>query len=156
MTRRTRDILGWLAFAAVTLAVSALAAQFQPGEWYRQIAKPSWTPPGWVFGPVWTFLYLAMATAAWLVWRKFGWPNARPAMIAYAVQLFFNGLWSWFFFGRQEIGLALIDIVLLWLAILLTTILFFRRVRLAGWLFMPYLLWVSFATALNFQIWRLN
>jgi tryptophan-rich sensory protein len=156
MNRSARQALIWLLIVAVTMAVATLAARFQPGEWYLQIAKPSWTPPGWLFGPVWTFLYLAMATAAWLIWRNVGWHRGRMALIAYAAQLALNGLWSWFFFGQRMIGAALIDIVLLWLAIIVTTGLFFRISRPAGWLFVPYLLWVSFATALNFEIWRLN
>ena len=156
MSSRTREILGWLFFAGLTFAVASVAAQFQPGEWYRQIAKPSWTPPGWIFPPVWTALYFAMATAAWLVWKRRGAKSRGPALTVWLVQLILNGLWSWLFFGQQMIGLALADIVLLLAAISFTTVLFWRQSTAAGWLFLPYLAWVGFATVLNLTIWLMN
>jgi tryptophan-rich sensory protein len=123
-------------------------------NWYAGLAKPSWTPPGWLFGPVWSVLYLSMAVAAWLVWRQ---GNALVPMILFVVQLAFNAAWSWLFFGMHNPGAALIDIVLLWAAIAATTIAaFWRRSLVAGLLFVPYLAWVSFAAVLNFAIWRLN
>ncbi|MHB1038308.1 MAG: TspO/MBR family protein [Pirellulales bacterium] len=117
------------------------------------LTKPSWTPPGWLFGPVWSVLYLSMAVAAWLVWRK---GNAVMPLALFAVQLTFNAAWSWLFFGLHSPGMAFIDIVLLWAAIVATTIVFWRRSLVAGLLFVPYLAWVSFAGVLNFGIWRLN
>ncbi len=143
-------------FLVVTFAVAFFGTQFTPGAWYDILVKPSWTPPGWIFPPVWTTLYAAMAFAAWLVWRNTPAAMASPALIAFAVQLVFNGLWSWLFFGEHRIGLALIDIILLLAAIVITTVLFFRRHKLAGWLMVPYIAWVTFATALNFRIWTLN
>ena len=122
-------------------------------NWYSGLVKPSWTPPSWVFGPVWSVLYLCMAVAAWLVWRK---GNALVPLTFFAVQLAFNAAWSWLFFGLHSPGAALIDIVLLWIAIAATTIAFWRRSVVAGLLFLPYLAWVSFAATLNFAIWRLN
>ena len=122
-------------------------------NWYAGLAKPSWTPPGWLFGPVWSVLYLSMAVAAWLVWRK---GNAVVPLILFAVQLAFNAAWSWLFFGLHNPGAAFVDIVLLWAAIVATTIVFWRRSLVAGLLFVPYLAWVSFAAVLNFAIWRLN
>jgi len=122
-------------------------------NWYAGLVKPSWTPPDWLFGPVWSVLYLSMAVAAWLVWRK---GNAAVPMIVFGVQLAFNAAWSWLFFGLRNPGLGLIDIVLLWAAIVATTIVFWRRSLAAGLLFVPYLAWVTFAAVLNFAIWRLN
>jgi translocator protein len=121
--------------------------------WYAGLAKPSWTPPGWVFGPVWSVLYLSMAVAAWLMWRK---GNALVPLALFAVQLALNAAWSWLFFGLHNPGAALVDIVLLWAAIAATTIAFWRRSLVAGLLFVPYLAWVSFAAVLNWAIWRLN
>jgi translocator protein len=122
-------------------------------NWYAGLAKPSWTPPGWIFGPVWSVLYLNMAVAAWLVWRR---GDAAVPMTLFGIQLTFNAAWSWLFFGLHSPSAAFIDIVLLWMAIVATTVIFWRRSTLAGILFMPYLIWVSFAAVLNFAIWRLN
>jgi len=125
-------------------------------DWYAGFRKPSWTPPGWLFGPVWTVLYLSMAVAAWLVWRRVGLSGAAVPLAVFGIQLALNLVWSFIFFGRNNIGLALVDIVLLWLAIL-ATILAFRQVStLAGWLLVPYLMWVTFAAALNFSVWNMN
>lgn len=125
-------------------------------NWYAQLAKPAWTPPSGVFGPVWTLLYLMMAVAAWLIWRQAGLVAARLPLGLFAVQLVLNSLWSILFFGLHSPGAAFVDIVLLWAAILATAVAFYRRSRWAGGLLVPYLLWVSFATALNFTIWRMN
>jgi tryptophan-rich sensory protein len=122
-------------------------------EWYPTLAKPAWTPPAWLFGPVWTALYAMMALAGWLVWRRAGWCGA---LVWFAAQLVLNATWSPVFFGLQRIGWALINIILLWLAIAGTTVAFWRVTPVAAGLFVPYLAWVSFATALNFAIWRLN
>lgn len=122
--------------------------------WYADLRKPSWTPPNWLFGLVWTILFLAMAIAAWLVWRKVG-LTAAPMQL-FLLQLLLNVAWSALFFGLRSPGLAFAEIVMLWVAILATSIEFWRAVPAAGWLFLPYLIWVSYATALNFSIWRLN
>ena len=157
---RTRELgihmLGLAIFLIITFGIAALGARVQPGDWYAQLAKPAWTPPGWLFGPVWTLLYAAMAVAAWMVWKERGLKAGMIPLSAYAVQLLLNGLWSWLFFGRRLIGWAVVDIFCLLVAILVTLLLF-RQVRpAAGWLLTPYLLWVGFASILNFQIWRLN
>lgn len=123
---------------------------------YQQLAQPAWAPPGWLFGPVWTVLYATMGVAAWLVWRRRGWSGARAALALFVVQLAFNALWTWLFFGWELRGLALAEIVVLWLLILGTIVLFWRVRPLAGALLLPYLAWVSFATALTAAIWRLN
>jgi benzodiazapine receptor len=122
--------------------------------WYEGLSKPRWNPPNWLFGPVWTILYLAMAIAAWLVWRKAG-VTAAPMQL-FLTQLVLNVAWSALFFRLRSPGLAFTEIVILWFAILATTIEFWRAVPAAGWLLLPYLIWVGYATALNFSIWRLN
>ena len=148
--------IGLVVFLALSFIVASFGARFETGWWYQQLIKPSWTPPGWIFGPVWTLLYILMAVSAWLVWRQGGVSKNFIPLVFYAIQLAFNALWSWFFFGMNQVGLALVDIVLLVAAILITTLMFFKRNRLAGIFMLPYLLWVSFATLLNLQIWRLN
>ena len=150
----------WLAlagFVLLCLAVGAIggwATQPAIEGWYRVIAKPDWTPPDWVFAPVWTLLYIMMAVAAWLVWQSRR--NIGPALGLFFVQLALNLAWSLIFFGLRAPGLAALEIAALWLLVALTMVAFFRRVRVAGLLFVPYLAWVSFAAALNIAIWRLN
>ncbi len=122
--------------------------------WYAGLRKPAWTPPNWLFGPVWTALYVAMAIAAWLVWRQVG-LTAAP-MKLFLLQLLLNVAWSGLFFALRSPGWAFGDIVFLWLAILATSIEFWKVAPLAGLLLVPYLIWVSYAAALNFSIWRLN
>lgn len=156
-----RDWLGLAAFVVLCFAAAGIGGYWTapataPGGWYYQIEKPSWTPPSWLFGPVWTALYLAMAVAGWLVWRQGGWAARRGALTLFLVQLVLNAIWSGLFFGLRSPGLAMAEIVFLWMAILLTLLAFFRVSRLAGWLMVPYLLWVSFASMLNFAVWRLN
>lgn len=126
------------------------------GDWYAALHKPSWNPPPWVFGPAWTFLYITMAVAAWLVWREGGWKAQRRALGLFIVQWFLNALWTPLFFGAHLPGVAFGEIVLLWLAIAATLVAFWRVKKAAGLLLVPYLAWVSFAAALNFTIWRLN
>lgn len=124
--------------------------------WYQGLAKPPLTPPGWVFGVVWTLLYLAMGTAAWLVWRRRDRPGAQTALALFVVQLALNLAWSPAFFGLRNVGLGFAVIVPLLLAVAATTVAFRRVSRPAGWLFLPYLAWVAFATVLAYQIWQLN
>ncbi len=158
MTKES-NLTKWLALIAafvITFAFSAIGAQFTPGEWYRTLEKPFFNPPNWIFGPVWTILYAAMAVAAWIVWREQGRVNVAKALAAYGVQLVLNTAWSWLFFGRHHIGLALVDIALLWFAIIATMLLFWRVTRTAAMLLVPYLMWVSFAALLNLRFWQLN
>ena len=122
--------------------------------WYEGLSRPNWTPPNWLFAPVWTILYMAMGVAAWLVWRRSG-LTAAPMQL-FLLQLLLNVAWSAVFFRFRSPGWAFVEIVTLWCAILLTAIGFGRTAPLAGWLMIPYLLWVSYAAALNFAIWRLN
>ena len=154
-----RSALVFLAFLVVVLATASIGGFFTgPAvrDWYPLLTKPSWTPPGWIFGPVWMALYLCIAVAGFLAWRKSGFTGARWAMLWFGLQLVLNAGWSWIFFGLRQPGWAFAEIVVLWGSILASTISLFRVCRAAGWLFIPYLLWVTFAAALNFSIWRLN
>src|SRR5512132_1651696 len=154
---RVLDILmpSLLIFLAMVAATALIGSQFGPGPWYIALQKPAWTPPSWVFAPVWSVLYVAIAVAGWLVWRSKAVSVTKPILL-WLLQLILNGLWSWLFFGLHRPILALIDILGL-----LATICFFivsagKISRTAAWLFVPYALWVGVATALNFAIWRLN
>lgn len=150
----------WLVLGGLILlclAVGGIGGAASSGAidgWYRMIAKPSWTPPDWVFGPVWTVLYIMMAVAAWLVWKTGD--RVRPAMVLFFVQLVLNLAWTFLFFNAQSPGLALVEIVFLWLFVAATMLAFFGRHSTAGWLFVPYLAWVSFAGILNAAIWMMN
>jgi benzodiazapine receptor len=152
-TRQVATLVGWLALCFAAASTGALVTM---GQWFADLNKPSWNPPSWVFGPVWTLLYIAMAVAAWLVWRTGGWKLRAPALTAFMVQWLLNALWTPLFFGLHRVDLALVDIVLMWLAIAATIAMFYRISKPAAYLLVPYLAWVTFATALNFAIWRLN
>lgn len=159
VSTRKRDILGFVAFLALCLAVSAIggaATASSVGTWYQTLAKPSFNPPDWIFAPVWTALYFMMALAGWRVWRREDLRRARWALSLFALQLALNLCWSIIFFGMRSIGAALVEILVLLLAIVATTVVFWQRDRVAGMLFIPYAGWVAFATALNAALWRLN
>jgi translocator protein len=140
--------------------VAWAGAQVSPGiaspDWYNSLIKPSWNPPNWLFGPVWTILYTLMGISAWMVWKDHGFKGAKAALGFFFVQLLLNGLWSQIFFGMQQPGWAFFEIFFLLAAILATTYLFFMKNRIAGWLMVPYVLWIGFATALNGAIWVMN
>lgn len=155
---RSREILGLLGWLAVTFVAAAIgaAASVNAASFYGELAQPSWAPPSSWFGPVWTVLYAAMGIAAWLVWRRAGFREAPAALTLFLVQLGLNALWSWLFFGWHRGALAFADILLLWVLILATVIAFWRVRPLAGALLVPYLLWVTFAAALNYSVWQLN
>jgi benzodiazapine receptor len=151
--------IGLLLLIVLCLGAGALGAVATTPEiegWYQTIAKPLWTPPDYVFGPVWTTLYVLMAIAGWLVWKRTGFKSAMMPLTLFAAQLVLNIAWSWIFFGLHEPGWAFAEIVILWPAIVATTLAFFGSSKIAGWMMVPYLAWVSFATVLNFAIWRLN
>jgi benzodiazapine receptor len=154
-----RELLGFAAFLGICLAASAVGAAATAssvGGWYQALAKPSFNPPDWIFAPVWTALYFMMAVAGWRVWRRDGLSAARGAMTLFALQLMLNMGWSVVFFGLRSIGAALAEILVLLLAILATTVLFWQRDRVAGMLLIPYAGWVTFATVLNAALWQLN
>lgn len=156
---RGRQAAGLVVVVVVTFAAAGIGSVFTSGsvsEWYPSIEKPSWTPPGWLFGPVWTALYTLMAVAAWVIWRKEGWAGARAALVLYAVQLALNAAWSPLFFGLRMPGVAFAELVVLWMAIIATAVAFWKKSPLAGALLVPYVLWTTFAAALNLAIWRLN
>lgn len=151
-----RQSLGLACWILLCFLAPALGASSTPDAWYASLHKPSWNPPGWVFGPVWTLLYTMMAVAAWLVWRQGGWRRRLRPLSWFLVQLAFNAAWTPLFFGLQRPGLAFVDILLLWLAVVATLASFRRVHRGAAWLLVPYLVWITFAAVLNFTLWRMN
>ncbi|MBI1373198.1 MAG: tryptophan-rich sensory protein [Phycisphaera sp.] len=158
----TRQTVGLVVAIVICFAAGGIgnaATMPELAGWYAGIAKPTWTPPGWVFGPVWSLLYVMMALAAWQVWRRAGADGAVSAtkpLAIFVVQLVLNALWSVIFFGMHEPGWAAVELAVLWIAIAATLILFWRRSTPAGVLLAPYLTWVSFALLLNIAIWRMN
>ena len=151
---------GWILLSGLAGAVGG-AASVNSRQFYESLAQPSWAPPGWLFGPVWTALYILMGVAAWIVWRT------RPTdprvaasrssgLVLFVAQLVLNALWTWLFFAWRQGAMAFVEIVLLWIAIALTTVRFARVRPAAAWCLVPYLAWVSFATALTWAIWRGN
>jgi tryptophan-rich sensory protein len=156
--RQAIGFLGWLAACLVTGGIGAYASA-NAASFYGRLAQPSWAPPAWLFGPVWTTLYVMMAVAAWLVWRRHGFDSASGAKVAlrlFVLQLVANALWTWLFFVWHQGALALAEIVVLSLMIAATIAAFWRLNRLAALLLLPYLAWVSFATALTYALWRAN
>ena len=151
-----KSAVGLILWIVVSMGAGLVGSRFMPGEWYASLAKPSWNPPSYVFGPVWTTLYILMGISAWLVWRKVGFSGAASVLGLFLVQLVLNSLWSYLFFGIHQPGLALIEIVILWSVILVITIGFWRISVIAGIILLPYLCWVGFASVLNLQLWRLN
>lgn len=151
-------LFGFLSLSFGAAAIGGAATIPNLSSWYAGLRKPAWTPPGWVFGPVWTVLYAMMSIAAWLVWKQ---RSSRPADVSRALgcflfQLGLNAAWSWLFFGLHRTGLAFAEILSLWLMIAATTLGFAKVSRTAALLMIPYLLWVTFAAVLNGAIHRLN
>ncbi len=146
-------MLSLLVFIGLVAAVAFAAGTFMPGAWYAALVKPSWTPPNWLFGPVWAVLYLMIAIAGWLVWHAEGVGLARWL---WPVQLALNGLWSPVMFGSHQIGWALVVIIAMWFTIAGFVWASWRPQRMAALLFLPYLVWVSYASALNVALWRMN
>lgn len=144
------------AVAVVSAAVAGALASTRTAQDYARLSQPTWAPPSWVFGPVWTVLYASIAVAGWLVWRRVGVNRGRWALTAYGVQLLLNAAWTPIFFGARLFGVAFAEIVVLWLAIGVTVVLFARIHRAAAALMVPYWAWTTFAAALNFAVWQLN
>jgi len=154
-SRRSSLVLAGCIGAAFAAGLIGSAATFENVRaWYPSLVKPSWNPPNWIFGPVWTTLYVLMGTAAWRVWRTG--PAAKPLLIGYFVHLVPNALWSILFFGLKQPTWALADIVLLWGLLVWLLLRFWRTDRLAAVIWLPYVFWVTFATALNAAIVHLN
>jgi benzodiazapine receptor len=145
-------LIGWI---TLCYAAAAAGAVFTTGNWYAILNKPTWSPPGWLFGPVWTLLYTMMGVSAWMVWKGRGDAHRRP-IIVFLIQLALNAIWTPLFFGARQIGMAFIEIIVLWFAILATIIAFRRVSTTAAWLLIPYLLWVTFASVLNGALWWMN
>ncbi len=160
MTTRGRSVLALAAFVLGCLAAGGLGAvlsgEMGGGEWYAALERPPLTPPSWVFGPVWTTLYVLMGVAAWLVWRHYPCRGTLPALTLFFVQLALNVAWSPLFFGLHNPTAALVDLAALWVALVATTVLFFRVSIAAGVLLLPYLVWTTFAAYLNIAIVALN
>ena len=156
LSRAGRDALALVGWLLLTFTASATAVFVSTGDWYARLVKPSWNPPSWLFGPVWSVLYAMMAVAAWLVWREGGWTGQKWALSLYLIQWVLNALWTPIFFGMHRPDLAFAEILVLDVAVLATLITFWRAKRLAGALLLPYAVWVGFATLLNYTIWRLN
>jgi tryptophan-rich sensory protein len=137
----------------LTGAIGAIFTAESVGSWYLTLNKPGLNPPSWVFAPVWTTLYVLMGVALFIIWKKH---QTGYAIHIFIFQLILNSLWSFLFFGVRNIQLAFIEIILLWLSILITIILFYRISRPAAYLLIPYILWVTFASYLNYELMRLN
>ena len=148
-------LVGWLVVCFAASAVGAVAS-IRAKSFYSQLVQPTWAPPPGVFGPVWTVLYALMGIAAWMVWRSGGFRSNRQALTLFLLQLVFNALWSWLFFAWHRGAWAFADVFVLWILIVATLVSFWRVSPLAGALLIPYLLWVSFASALNYSVWQLN
>ena len=148
-------LVGWLSASLATGAIGGFAS-VNAASFYGQLLQPSWAPPAWLFGPVWSVLYILMGVSAWLVWREHGFRGAGAALAIFSAQLVANALWSWLFFAWQQGAAAFAEIAVLWLLIAVTIRVFWPINRAAAILLVPYLAWVSFAAALNLALWRLN
>ncbi len=155
MLRSSLGLVAWILgtyVAAISGAVTAQAA----ARFYAQLRRPPWAPPAWAFGPAWSVLYTLMAIAAWTVWRDHPPPDSTTALGLYVAQLACNAAWSWIFFVKRRGALAFADAGALWLGVAATMVAFWQLAPSAGILFVPYLLWVSLATALTWSVWRRN
>jgi len=151
------SIIIWIIISFLPGIAGQLATGPAIPTWYATLTRPPIAPPNWIFGPVWTLLYLSMGIAAGLVWnRGIGDNRVKFALTIFVIQLILNGLWSFLFFGWHSLHVAFIEIVILWVFILFTIIKFYALSKPAGLLLVPYLLWVSFASVLNFSFWWLN
>lgn len=146
-------IFSLVIFLALVAAAALFGVMFQPGAWYESLTKPEWTPPNWVFGPVWSVIYLMIAIAGWRIWSKQGF---SVLLMIWLISLAINAAWSWIMFGEHQIGWALVDIWALLVTIFAFILLAWPVDRTAALLFVPYAAWVSYASALNFAIWQLN
>jgi tryptophan-rich sensory protein len=150
------SLICWMGICFAVAGVSGLWTASEVPGWYRTLAKPAIAPPDWVFGPAWTLLYALMAIAAWRVWESAASPLRTWGLALFLVQLILNFAWSLIFFRQHDLGAALAEVVVLWVAIGVTTLVFSRVSPAAAWLMAPYLAWVTFAAVLNAAFWRLN
>jgi tryptophan-rich sensory protein len=158
MISKGKQISGFIVSVLITFIAAAIGsvASVNAGQFYAALSLPSFAPPGWLFGPVWTVLYILMAVSAWTVWRERGFSGAKGPLVLYLVQLALNALWTWLFFGFHYGLLAFCEILLLWCMIVAMTALFWRIRPLAAVLLVPYLAWVSFACVLTYVVWTSN
>lgn len=145
-----------IGFTVAAFAAAVPGRVFRPGQWYKALSKPAWRPPDWLFAPVWGLLYATIAVSGWLVWREAGIIGAAVPLAVYILQLALNACWSPVFFGLHRPDIALVEILALWLSIAATIVLFYPVHAGAAALLLPYLAWVSFASVLNYSIWRRN
>lgn len=154
------NILKLIIAIIIPVAIGAASGFFTSSEipgWYQTINKPTWNPPSWLFGPVWTTLYVMMGIALFLIWKSDASQSVKKtAIILFAVQMLLNFFWSFIFFNQHQIGWAVVEIITMWVFILLTIFAFAPISKTAAWLLVPYISWVSFATILNYTIWQLN
>ena len=153
--KQALGLAGWLVATFITGGIGAIASA-RAASFYGELSQPAWAPPAWLFGPVWSMLYVLMGIAAWLVWREHGFRGAATALKLFVAQLFANALWTWVFFAWHLGALSVAEIAVLWLLIVSTILAFWKLHRLAALLLLPYLAWVSFACALTVSLWRLN
>lgn len=159
MYQKKTQIVGLIIAILICLGAGGFGAMATTPEidgWYKTITKPSWNPPAFIFGPVWTTLYILMGISVWLVWRRNDFKVTKIPLALFAIQLILNIAWSWIFFSWHQLGWAFVDIIALWIAILATILSFLKVSKQAGYLLLPYFAWVSFASVLNFTIWQLN
>jgi translocator protein len=154
----SKQILGLVMWLGVTFAAAFIGAvaSVKAGNFYQGLVRPSWAPPAFLFAPVWTLLYLLMGSAAWIIWRDFGFQSAGIALWLFIVQLALNALWTWIFFLWHQGALAFLEIIILWSFILATVVSFWRLRPIAGALLLPYLGWVTFAAFLTYAVWKRN
>ena len=153
--RQALGLVGWVAASFAAGGLGAVASA-NAGAFYGALTQPGWAPPAWLFGPVWSVLYILIAVSAWLVWRRHAFSGASGAFLLFVAQLLANALWTWLFFRWHLGAAALAEILVLWLLIAATALAFWRLERLAALMLVPYLAWVTFAAALTFSLWRLN
>lgn len=156
IVNKTKDALALACWLALCFLAALGGVFVSTGDWYASLNKPSWNPPSWLFGPVWSTLYCMMAIAAWQVWRIGGWQRQRAALSLFITQLVLNALWTPIFFGAHQMGWAFVEICILWLTLVATIRAFWKVKQSAALLLLPYLAWSTFAAVLNFTLWRLN
>ena len=147
------DTIALFGFFGAVFVVASSGAYFKPGDWYENLAKPPWNPPNWLFPVAWSVFYTLIAISGWLVWRQVGF---GPALAVYGVHLLLNAAWSAIFFGLKRPGWAFAELVVFWLSIVATIVVFAPISATAAWLLAPYLVWGSFAGVLNWSIWQRN
>ena len=150
------NILSFSVFMGICLVAASSGAIFKPDSWYHALKKPRWCPPSWLFPLAWSILYVTIALAGWSVWRVVGFDGARLAFMTFFMHLVFNFAWSAIFFGLKRIDWAFYEIVLFWLSLVATIVLFYQIERVAAYLLLPYMVWATFAGVLNYKVWQMN